>query len=995
VLESLTSATFSELFAKVIAEAAAHAYDAWRRKAEILGPTARLRGTPQIVAECVRVARSDLGFFLDDATMLAFANGPEFEYVVADMVSAAILTGNNIQRQHAIAQCSQTLRLHGATAAHAALCTSQLDGLIRLILERATINPPDPDHDFDKRARPWPPGSVPFGRATGSDTRRRQEAQRQLQDQALRQITCRLDMLNVLLDQEKVNLAQVRNRVAQLRTALFQVHSVASPSHIDGPTAIPIEQIYVGPILESAGSAHSVPADFDRMLRNNSRLVVLGDPGGGKTSFTKYLTYLASGPSVANESYIELVMPVTLREHSADLSNKPGLDIIGAIHATALNHFQVELSRTEISYLCLTGRIFLILDGLDELLELRDRRAVTSSVNAFAALYPRCSIIATSRSVGYSQAALDTAIFATLKIASFSESQVAEYAGKWFALEKGLTPYSRNALKAAFLEESSSLSDLRSNPLLLSLMCSLYRHKRYIPKNRGQLYARCAELLFDDWDRSRRLRQKFEFDGRIDGAVRHLAYWIFTDQDKQSGVPEPVIRSEIAHYLSEWMYGNPELGGYAAKSFLDFCKHRAWILTETGTADDGSGLFQFSHRTFLEYFTAAYVVNKFSPAEICSLVKSHAADAAWYVVCQIVVQLASKKQQGLEDVILEELAQAMHNMPYDEKRIALALCARIIESISLRPETVKTVTEQVVRQFVVEMSQASVIGSSSLDAVRDRDSLWLDSERVAVENIRAARPVVYQQLNWAMRQSAAPYRELAHLIEFALAPDCTPETLAHVLTDENRARLFDMVSGRAWEAWIECAALLVQLRGYLVRPNAGMMTGNTREGRICPVRSRWNNRPLPNGIEIIVWLMAHGSDSIAENLDAYANAGIRQLAKFPVLAKYEPHFIWQNAQDAETRSPSYAPSTLRAGVRCALSLIEHSLENCVSEGELTELAASYIARPWGALGLIPPMISARYSIGNRVLQPAERTLIDSIGLTGWCVPQGVRAAFQS
>jgi hypothetical protein len=981
MLDELASATLSELFAKLLSETAPHVYSKWRKRAGDGSPNTQLLRVTKIARDQMLHACSNTPAF-DNLQIQRFLRGPEFELVTGNMIASSILSDPEEASRQASRQCQLAMRMYGVSPTLAAQCTQELEYLFRAVLEKADRLDSNENRLIDEAARK--PGQV------AAEEERKEAARHYLEDNK-RQIAWCLDVLTTLLDEENVDLEKINYKIDRLRTSIFQVHSVVSPSHVDSPLVIPIDDIYVGPVITADRTSYVVPADIDRLFEDHRRIVLLGDPGGGKTSLTKYLSYLATSPT-KKLKVAHLALPITLREHISELTRKPGLDIIQAIQSTAGSHFQVELSRTEASFICLTGRVLLIFDGLDELLELSDRAIVVESIEAFAALHPRCSIFATSRSLGYEQAALNPALFSLYRIREFNEGQVREYARKWFHLAKGLTVHSRDSLLAGFLEESASLSDLRSNPLLLSLMCSLYRHKHYIPKNRAQLYAKCAELLFDDWDRSRRLRQKFDFDGRIDGAIRHLAYWIFTNQEKQSGVLEPEILAEISRYLSDWVYGDMELGEHAAKSFLNFCKNRAWILTEVGTGDRSVGLFQFAHRTFLEYFAAAYIVVNFSEDEISSIVLSHAGAASWNLVCDIVIQLSSKKRQGLEDKIVTELCQRIPEDRPEEGAITLTLCSRVLESIPLRPTTVREVTEKIIDQYLKDLSVAPTIGSHSREAIASRPTYWLDNEHIAVENFHTARAVICKRLNRSMEKSRVPERELAHLIEFNLTPDCKPDMLASVLSSGNRSWLRDLASRHAWEAWIESTALLFQLDGYPVRPHIGMTLGNLHQGKISSVISRWGNKPLPNGVEIVVWLMAHGNELIIENLDRYASAAIKHLRTVPTTAEYSPHALWESAQNIESVPVDYPPIILRAGLRCALALIEHSLDACQTQQELVELASSYASRPWGSLDVLRPMVAARYSLDECHLSGRSRTLVESVGLMQWCRPNGANSA---
>ena len=127
--------------------------------------------------------------------------------------------------------------------------------------------------------------------------------------------------------------------------------------------------------------------------------------------------------------------------------------------------------------LLLTGRPVVIFDGLDELLDASRRADVATRVERFCSEYPLARVLVTSRLVGYDQARLDDRQFAGYRLGGFGDEQINEYARKWFAQEEDIPTDEAERWADAFLDESSSILDLRANPLLLSLMCILYREK--------------------------------------------------------------------------------------------------------------------------------------------------------------------------------------------------------------------------------------------------------------------------------------------------------------------------------------------------------------------------------------------------------------------------------------------------------------------------------------------------------------------------------------
>src|SRR5262249_44862808 len=130
---------------------------------------------------------------------------------------------------------------------------------------------------------------------------------------------------------------------------------------------------------------------------------------------------------------------------------------------------------------------------------------------------------------GYAEAGLDPALFRICALAPFDNERVESYVLRWFAVDDGSLPAERAGLAASFLRESAAIGDLRSSPLLLSVLCAMYATDHYIPGNRGEVYERCALMVFERWDRMRGIARTLGFTGRVRSAVRELAWTLFTE----------------------------------------------------------------------------------------------------------------------------------------------------------------------------------------------------------------------------------------------------------------------------------------------------------------------------------------------------------------------------------------------------------------------------------------------------------------------------------
>ena len=76
-------------------------------------------------------------------------------------------------------------------------------------------------------------------------------------------------------------------------------------------------------------------------------------------------------------------------------------------------------------------------------------------------------------------------------------------------------------------------------------------------------------------------------------------------------VQPAVTEHELVNETTAFLYGrgfeSQADAREAAAEFVEFCRGRLWVLSDAGTTATGETLYSFTHRTFLEYFSAAYL----------------------------------------------------------------------------------------------------------------------------------------------------------------------------------------------------------------------------------------------------------------------------------------------------------------------------------------------------------------------------------------------------
>ncbi|HSF79754.1 MAG TPA: SUMF1/EgtB/PvdO family nonheme iron enzyme, partial [Anaerolineales bacterium] len=404
-------------------------------------------------------------------------------------------------------------------------------------------------------------------------------------------------------------------------------------------------------------------------LNRQARLVLLGDPGSGKSTFINFVSLCLAGEALAdpsaNLSLLTAPLPadeerpprkkeepqpqpwdhqallpvrVILRDFAARGLPEPGEAataehlwrfIAAELGAATLGdyapHLQGELLKK--------GGL-LMLDGLDEIPEAGRRRLqLKQAVEDFAATYPKCRILVTSRTYAYQRQDWRLNGFQDAELAPFSRGQITRFIDGWYShiasvhrLDARDAQGRAELLKRAVLG-SDRLMGLAERPLLLTLMASLHAWRGgTLPEKREQLYADTVELLLDWWESPKVVR---DAKGQVVVQQPSLAEWLQVDKQKMrdvlnelafrahssqadlvgtADIPEGDLVSSLIH-LSE----NPEVNPVR---LVEYLSHRAGLLLPRGL-----GVYTFPHRTFQEYLAACYLTDREYPEQVAELAR--------------------------------------------------------------------------------------------------------------------------------------------------------------------------------------------------------------------------------------------------------------------------------------------------------------------------------------------------------------------------------------
>ncbi|KJK53436.1 hypothetical protein UK23_00055 [Lentzea aerocolonigenes] len=566
------------------------------------------------------------------------------------------------------------------------------------------------------------------------------------------------------------SLARIQTFAARMRSQVAAQHDKIRLPHIGSSRAVPYEQLYVEPALVSS-------ADL-RIGAPGERVLVLGDPGAGKSTLAeKFAHDIAVGESG------QVPFLLVLREFTAAL-DEGGRDLLQYLERRCQDPYNLKPPRDGVEYLLRTGRAVVILDGLDELVQTELRRRVVSLVEGFAHLYPLVPILVTARKIGYEDAPLSTSLFVRSHIAEFGLKQISRYVTRWFELDEATSPAQRKRLAQSFMEDSQRIPEIRSNPLLLTLLCAMYSSDRYLPRNLAQVYERCALMLFDQWDARRGIELPLKFSGRLRGAVQHLAWRMFNAAESGKAQPRTRIVNALTEYLQPKLDDHDE-SVQTAEEFLAFCTGRAWIMTDVG-ATESEPLFGFTHRTFLEFFAAEYLVRTHrTAAELWAVLQPTINQ--WDVVAQIVLQLYERNTEGgFDELLLEAL-----------KSEELGFASRALHHVLPSASTVRSITAAAVDRSV----------ALGIDARLDRNIHLTEIDQILVNCLDHSSPANLPSVEKGMSDRIGELIELGN-VDAVLLVDCIADVgaenseprrrIQRNLFDRHHARLAELRKAVPW-----------------------------------------------------------------------------------------------------------------------------------------------------------------------------------------------------
>lgn len=377
----------------------------------------------------------------------------------------------------------------------------------------------------------------------------------------------------------------------------------------------------------------------DRIQRNpgfdianrDSKLLILGKPGSGKTTFLKHLAV-----DWCNGKFRPNLIAIFIEFRQICDGKWSLLDEIG-------KEVQIQ-DKEQVEVLLKNGKLLIVMDGFDEVPTQSLRTQVQNQLRQVAKDYSKNCFIMTCRTQ-IMQGIPDG--FASVEVADFNINQVQGFVYNWFRAnnqnELEIEAQWQNFKLA--IDNNLALQELTVTPVLLGLIILVLQDEGEIPAQAGLLYERGVRLLLQKWNNDKAIGsweigtasyRKLDVEQKekllIEIAARKFEnpknFVLFNQDD---------LLKQISQYLSLVNQSD-------SIEVLKAIESQHGLLVER--ADE---LWSFSHLTFQEYFTTKWLL-KLSSKELSEKI----GNQQWQGVVEQLV-----KAQGQSDRLLKHIKQAI------------------------------------------------------------------------------------------------------------------------------------------------------------------------------------------------------------------------------------------------------------------------------------------------------------------------------------------------
>jgi len=392
----------------------------------------------------------------------------------------------------------------------------------------------------------------------------------------------------------------------------------------------PIEDLYISLTTRSAeatGAVERDPREPEAAL-SRRRLVIVGDPGSGKTTFLRRVAFALSAatPAAPDDAATSFLLPLAaffqrataeppepalplliriadLAEHirNCGLAPSPGAPTTAESPAwlvhflkTKSEEFNWDLDAVFFERKLGDSSAILLLDGLDETPRTAERESIARLFENATQAYKQCRFVVTTRPLAYTGRSVLEG-FESAQIEPLGAEAIQKFLEHWC---RSLFPDSAHAAELHFAELAEALRlsleirHMARNPVMLTALAVVHWNERRLPEQRADLY----ESVLNWLARSREKRHGREPAERCLALLSQLALAM---QSQPEGRALQVSKGRAVDMLAPQFDAVPEPQRRPmAQAFVEQEEADSGIIVSRGSET------RFWHLTFQEYLSA-------------------------------------------------------------------------------------------------------------------------------------------------------------------------------------------------------------------------------------------------------------------------------------------------------------------------------------------------------------------------------------------------------
>ncbi|MBV7336071.1 CHAT domain-containing protein [Chloroflexi bacterium TSY] len=392
-----------------------------------------------------------------------------------------------------------------------------------------------------------------------------------------------------------------------------------------------LETVYVPLTAEHWGCAEEA-IEMNEVLKQGSRLIITGAPGGGKTTVLQHIAWVLANaialdrPQLAQEKLgleVENGLPLPLfvplsayaqRRRSAQNSDDPHQNTLATFISRYLITRQsgLDLPDDFFARLLDEGRsVILLLDGLDEVSDEHERVALRQAIEDLVVGRKSIRLVVTCRIAAYRGRTALGQGFQYLYVQALDDKHVTaliQHAYRAVYQDEALSETKTAELVTGIhdlererrLRLGQAAERLIDSPLLVRMLLLVHLSHRRLPEHRVELYLRATETML--WPEYTLDEEAAEQIGRAVGGspqthrelVQHLAF-VMHQRGPQQG--REIEEEEVRQILGE------------VPEFIEYIYHFCALTRLRGTLlVERLGTYHFIHLAFQEFLAARYLV---------------------------------------------------------------------------------------------------------------------------------------------------------------------------------------------------------------------------------------------------------------------------------------------------------------------------------------------------------------------------------------------------